>query len=297
MPLDIKTGTSPVVLKFEDHHSRLGNIAWLVHFLDGAAQRLGNSLPNEPNFLKAREEIVTALNMLGESVEPPHQFDFEEIRSCLAKQATPTESSRSLVYSLCLVMLVTQVELFIGHLIDVILSAEPRRLKDLAGDKQLNSRDLVDAQNYETVMARLREKVAKEVIGSSIREMLEKHLGERFNLFKRESLACATIKESGEQETWGISEIEAVWNTRHEVVHEGRLDLNQDDFERALFCCTWIETFLSIRAQEVYDLAVDSPPKLKMYASLYNKVQPYVLFTLQVGWMASAFLSKLTVKK
>jgi hypothetical protein len=264
---------------------------------DGAIGRTAKSLPTEPGFLDAQEELVAALRLIGESVSPPTQFDAEEIKNCLAKWSTPTEDSRSLVYSLCLVMLVTQVEIFIDHLIDVILSVEPRRLKDLASEKQLNSRELVDAQDYETVMARLREKVAREVVDSSPREMFEKHLGQRFGLFDKESLTCTTVKDSSEKESWGISEIEANWKTRHEIVHEGRLDLNQSDFERALFGCSWLETFLSVRAQAVYGLTVDSDSKLKMYAALFDKVQPYVLFNLQICWAASGFLSKLKVKK
>jgi hypothetical protein len=173
----------PIVLKFDEHHNRLGNVAWLLRFLDGAIGRTAKTLPNEPTFLRAQEEMLAGLRMIFESVSPPPQFDAEEIKNCLAQWVTPTEDSRSLVYSLCLVMLITQVEIFINHLIDVILSDEPRRLKDLAGDKQLNFRELVEARDYETVMARLREKVAKEVLDSSIREMLEKHLGHRFNLF------------------------------------------------------------------------------------------------------------------
>jgi hypothetical protein len=238
---------SPIVLKFDEHYNRLGNIAWLARFLDGAIGRTAKILPNEPAFLKTREELLAGLLMLFESVSPPPQFDADEIRDRLMRWVTPIGDSRSLVYSLCLVMLVTQVEIFTDHLIDVILSKEPRRLKDLAGDKQLNFRELVDAHDYEAVMARLREKVAKEVIDSSIGEMLEKHLGQRFGLFEKESLTCTTLRESGEKEAWGISDIEGIWKTRHEIVHEGRLDLNQTDFERALFACSWLETFLSVR--------------------------------------------------
>jgi hypothetical protein len=288
---------TPIVLKFKDHHDRLGNIAWLARFLDGAIARAGKSLPTEPGFLKAQEEMLAGMRSLFESVSPPPQFDAEQIKDCLAKWAAPTDDSRYLVYSLCLVMLVTQVEIFINHLIDVILTKEPRRLKDLAGDKQLNFRELVDAQDYETVMARLREKVAKEVLDSSIREMLEKHLGQRFGLFEKESLTCTTLEESGEKAIWGISEIEAVWKTRHEIVHEGRFDLNKNDFERALFACSWLETFLSVRPQAVYGLTVDSDSTLKMYAALFDKAQPYALFSLQVGWALSGFLKQVKVKK
>src|SRR5580704_12633857 len=130
----MNTGTnssSSIVLKFQAHHHRLGNISRLAHFLGGAIERTANSLPNEVEFIRAQEEIVASLQMFGECVEPRRQFDPEEIRTCLRTWATPSEGSRGLLYSLCLVMLVTQVEIFVEHLIDVILLAEPRRLKDL----------------------------------------------------------------------------------------------------------------------------------------------------------------------
>lgn len=274
---------TPIVLKFKDHHDRIGNIAWLARFLDGAIGRTARTLPNEPAFLKAQEGLLAGLRKVFESVSPPPRFDAEEIKECLARWVTPTDDSRCLVFSLCLVMLVTQAEIFINHLIDTILSAEPRRLKDLGGDKQLNFRELVDAHDYETVMARLREKVAKEVLDSSIREMLEKHLGPRFGLFDKESLTCTTLRESGEKDTWGISDIEAIWKTRHQIVHKGRSDLNKNDLERALFICSWLETFLSARAQAVYGLTVDSDSTLNMYAALFNETQPYALFNLQTS--------------
>jgi hypothetical protein len=61
--------------------------------------------------------------------------------------------------------------------------------------------------------------------------------------------------------------------------------------------CSWLETFLSVRAQAVYRVVVDSDSTLKMHAALFDKVQPYVLFSLQVNWAASGFLSELSRKK
>lgn len=286
-----------IVLQFKSHHNRLGNIAWLARFLDGAIGRTAKSLPTDPRFLEAQEGIVSGLRRIFDSLSPSPEFDSEKIKNYLAEWVLPTQDARSLVYTLCLVMLVTQVEVFIDHLLDVILSKEPRRLKDLAGDKQLNFRELVDAQNYESVMALLREKVAREVLDSSIREMLEKHLGQRFGLFEKESFTCTTLGESGERETWSVLDIEGIWKTRHEIVHEGRFNLNQNDFERAIFACSWLETFLSVRAQDVYGLPVDSDSTLKVYAGLFAKAQPYALFSLQMCWALSGFLTKLEVKK
>ena len=88
-------------LKFAAHHDRLGNIAWLARFFDIAIGRTAKILPTEPDFLKAQDKMVAS-----------YRFDAEEIKRGLEKWIKPTEDSRTLVYSLCVVMLVTQVEVF-----------------------------------------------------------------------------------------------------------------------------------------------------------------------------------------
>jgi len=75
--------SSSIVLKFDPHHRRLGNIAWLARFLDGAIERMANALPNKVEFIDAQDKMVASFQMFGECVEPPHQFDPEEIKSCL----------------------------------------------------------------------------------------------------------------------------------------------------------------------------------------------------------------------
>ena len=195
-------------------------------------------------------------------------------------------------------MLVTQVEIFIEHLIDVILLADPRRLKDLAGDKQLTSTDIVDAQDYQTVMGLLRAKVAKGVIGSNTRDMLEKHLGDKFELFEKQSLKCATMKEEGgNKETWDIAKLITIWETRHEIVHEGRLDITRQDFDSAAFGCAWLESFLSRRAQDVFGLAVESDRNLKLISGLFEKPTPNVLGLLLTQWATIRLLDNVRVKR
>src|SRR5690348_12756542 len=127
--------------------------------------------------------------------------------------------------------------------------------------------------------------------------MLEKHLGKRFGLFDKEALNCTTITDLGGEEHWSIREIEAVWKIRHEIVHEGRLDLTRGNFETALFVCSWVEAFLGICAQRVFGLVVDSESTLRMYADLFEKPQRYTLFVLQTTAAFAGFLSTAKVKR
>jgi hypothetical protein len=262
------TAPTPVTLNYAEYHRRLGDIKFLANFVMGAIGRMEIAFPKEESFIKGQQEIVTALGAIFEAVSPPPELNVEQIKAEMTKALIPAERSRTLINNLCLVMLVTQAEIFIEHLIDVILASEPRRLKDLAGDKQLAANELVDAQNYDVVMKRLREKVAKDVIGSSTRDMFLKHLGQKFKLFRNEELSFKRKNSLNESEDWGIAEIEAVWETRHRIVHEGRLEVDQVYFGYAFAGLLWIETFLSFKAREKYRLTIDSPETLDTMAKM-----------------------------
>jgi hypothetical protein len=246
----------------------LADIKFIADFVMGAIGRMEITFPNEEAFIKGQQEIVAAFGAILESVSQPPEFHVEQIKADVIKALIPAERSRTLINNLCFVLLVTQAEIFIEHLIDVILASEPRRLKDLAGDKQLTANELVDAQNYDVVMKRLREKVAKEVIGSSTRDMFLKHLGKKLKLFRIEELIFKRRNSLNEREDWGIVEIEAVWETRHRIVHEGRLDVDKTYFEYAFAGLLWVETFLSFKAREKYGLAIDSPETLNVMAKM-----------------------------
>src|ERR1700682_3691612 len=163
------------ILKYAEHSGRLTNVAPVVRFTTGAISRHERGLPNDENYVRAKEEIVESYcRVLASFVNPP-ELDSEELKELVDRATIVAEPSRNLIYNLCFVMLVTQIEIFIEHLIDVILEAEPRRLKDLAGERNLTVAELVDLQAYDAVMKRLREKVSKDVINSSAHDMFVKH--------------------------------------------------------------------------------------------------------------------------
>ncbi len=194
-----------IVLKYAEHSGRLGNIAFLVRFTMGAIDRLEQNLPKEESYIKAKEKIVEAFHMIVESLVDPPQVDSKKIGADVDKALIAAQPSRNLIHNLCLVMLVTQTEIFIEHLVDVILSTDSRRLKDLAGEKNLTTVELVDLQDYGAVMKRLREKVSKEITASSTQDMFIKHLGKRFGLFRKEDLVFKrphmTLNRYGPQDT------------------------------------------------------------------------------------------------
>jgi len=255
------------VLNYSEHTGRLGNIALLVRFTMGAIDRLELSLPKEESYIKSREKIVEGVQMMLKSLVDPPQFDSEKVRSDVDKAFIVAQPSRNLIHNLCLVLLVTQTEIFIEHLVDVILSTDPRRLRDLAGEKNLTTAELVDLQNYDAVMKRLREKVSKEITASSTQDMFITHLGKRFGLFRKEEFVSKRPQAPGKKQ-WDIDDIESVWATRHKIVHEGELPTTKEFFDGTFAGCIWLETFLSFRAREKYGLIIDSPDYLDSMAKL-----------------------------
>ncbi len=256
-----------IVLKYAEHSGRLGNIAFLVRFTMGAIDRLEQNLPKEESYIKAKEKIVEAFHMIVESLVDPPQVDSKKIGADVDKALIAAQPSRNLIHNLCLVMLVTQTEIFIEHLVDVILSTDSRRLKDLAGEKNLTTVELVDLQDYGAVMKRLREKVSKEITASSTQDMFIKHLGKRFGLFRKEDLVFKRPHAPGKKQ-WDIDDIESVWTTRHKIVHEGELLAGKTFFDDTFGGCVWLETFLSFQAREKYGLTIDSPDYLNSMAKI-----------------------------
>jgi hypothetical protein len=181
-----------------------------------------------------------------------------------------SEPSRQLVCNLSLVMLCTQMEVFMEHLIDVILHSCPLRIKDLASEKKFTAAELVDFRNYEEVMHAVRRKVSKEVTEDSTRRMFEHHLGSRFGLFRKEELFCRKPLSDKIGPNWGMTEIESAFNMRHKIVHEGDLSCTPDYFDSVWHGFLWLVTFLSQKARAKYHLPVSVEDEFDMWANTYR---------------------------
>jgi hypothetical protein len=248
----------------------LGNIGLLVRFTTGAIQEFERSLPKRDTYIVARDKVVEGFQNILQSLVDPPRFDADQIRAGVDRALIVAEPSQRLLYSLSLVMICTEVEIFIQHLIDVILTSEPRQLKGRWSEKQVSAGELVDLGDYRAVMKHVREKVSKDVVDSSARDMFMKYLGKQFGLFRDEEFVFRRLNEGKTPENWGIAEIEALWNTRHLIVHEGQLPVDRGQFDVASGRCLLLEAFLSFRAREKYGMAVDSPQNLDQIAKLFG---------------------------
>jgi DNA-binding Xre family transcriptional regulator len=258
------------VLAYVDYSGRLSRIALFVKFVMGAIAEFEVSLPERESFKKGQLDLIEGFQMMLEALENAPVMDPKEFAKAVRSAFVISERSRQLVCNLSLVMLCTEMEIFIEHLIDVILTKEPRRLKDLASAKQLSVAELMDCEDYDAVLRSLRRKVSKEVTDSSTRDMFLKHLGQRFGLFSEQELSYLRY---GDQENiklkWGIAEIEQAYATRNKIVHEGQLVANEDFFYTVLAGFLWLTAFLSWKAQKKYNLTVDSREILASWIQTY----------------------------
>jgi hypothetical protein len=258
---------SAPILNFTIHNGRLATIARFAHFTTSAIREFEGALPKRESYIAAREKIVDSFKRILSCFEDPPELDVEKLSSQIDSAVIISEPSKELVYNLSLVMLCTEVEIFLEHLIDVILMKDPRRLKDIASQKQLTAAELVDLKDYDNVMREVRRKAIKEIINSNTRDVFVKHLGNRIGLFEEKELVWKNARRK-----WGLSEIEAAWKARHEIVHEGRLPCTKEYFQQVLGGFLWLVAFLSFRARKEYAISVDDDLQLNIFCKDWFKI-------------------------
>jgi hypothetical protein len=173
------------------------------------------------------------------------------------------EPAKELLLNLGLVMLCTQLELFINHLVDVVLAVEPRRLMDLASDKQMTAKEIVELGEYDRILQRLRDKVIDEIDREGTRGKFVKQLGERLGLIGADQIKIAPTFEGlrpGVFKEWDLERLVAVFEQRHGIVHRGELSVSDLDYlEKVGLFFGAIQTVLTINAVRKYNVKLDLP--------------------------------------
>src|ERR1700726_1690625 len=112
--------SSAPILNFTTHNGRLATIARFAHFTTSAIREFESALPKRESYIAAREKIVDSFKGILGCFENPPELDVEKFSSQIDSAVIFSEPSKELVYNLSLVMLCTEVEIFLEHLIDVI---------------------------------------------------------------------------------------------------------------------------------------------------------------------------------
>ena len=183
--------------------------------------------------------------------------------------------TKHLLINLSLVMLCTELEVFIGHLIDRVLTKDPRMLKSVASKKHLSASDIVDLKTSEAIFQALRDKVVKEITDCNARDMFLSQLGERFQLIEECDFQTQKIKSLEQNGFFGFSKVEEIFRFRHEIVHRGTLLLNDADYiGNTVGMFQVLQYHMTRRAISKYGLILDSGESEAIFRLYSQKFDP-----------------------
>lgn len=264
------------ILDFQKHSGRFTKLSFAVRYALAALENQKERIACDEEFQKT---FVDAVEKVAEQTSETR----EDIRAAIEAQLDFSESAKQILLSFALVSLCTELEVFISHLVSTILLTEPRMLKSLASSKSLTTGEILELGAYEDVVGKLHEKVIKEIIDSNARDMLVKHLGNRFGLFtesefgfdsktKREFFQAryGKVYDIKEGLHWGMHDLEEAFAKRHSIVHEGTLPIqDMQEIDHIASGFIWTMLFLSVKAVRKYHLAVEDRWMLIMLAAFH----------------------------
>lgn len=213
---------------------------------------------------------------------PEDELDKEIFLKSAIGQFRYEVPSRVLLLNLSLVMLCTELEMFVTHLVDTILASDPRRLLQFAGEKHVSTRELIDAGDYDGVLSSLRDKVTDEITNSNVEDMFMSHLGKRFKLISKDELCPARICQRqspiyplGVAE-WNLQELKKVFSDRHDIVHRALSPVQDVEYiAKASQYFSYLEMVLCLNARKVYSV----PMQLMEWALLISIAKAWGLET------------------
>lgn len=106
-----------VTIDWYKHWLRLVNVTQIVNFSSAAIAEFAAAIPKREAFVASRDKMVDAYKrMLSALVDPP-AVDDDQLRKQIDDAFIISEPSRQLLYNLGLVMLCTEIEIFVEHII------------------------------------------------------------------------------------------------------------------------------------------------------------------------------------
>ena len=180
------------------------------------------------------------------------------LSTAFANLSVKAAPARAILLNNGLVLLCSQLEQFFVNLIDTILAADPRRLKQFASKKCLTTSELVELGDYESIMQRLREKVCREVTDSGICSIFVDHFKKKFGIFDETDL---NPKETSRG--WDLEKLNEIFNNRNRIVHHGDFEVSGYEYisEVSRFFGA-IETLLTLNAVRQHEVELEPPDSL-----------------------------------
>lgn len=164
-----------------------------------------------------------------------------------------------------LVMLCTVMDIFLVHVLVTVLQKKPQIIVGLAQEKNIMLKRILELGNYDAVVEEFRDKVVETFSFQGIKE--------RFTTFSKIGIPTESVFEySGFPERvqkrykgYNFSNLEGIFQKRHDVVHKNELPIKDIDELRA------IEDFLektivnlSVRVKDKFDIPMEMVPQ-KVY--------------------------------
>lgn len=253
-------------LRYQEYSLRLRELAVLGGAITGTIETVQRLLRHQGGSEVLRDLTNCGINFARRTTwsRLPSEV-LGAVSAPLRRLQGATYGSTRLIQNLFLVVICTQFEIFVKHLIDVVLTNDPRLLKSLASRKTITGADAVESHDYATIMRILREKVVKEVIDVGPREMLLEHLGNRFKLFTESDLEVSPNLGEAVQPPrgWSVEQFEETITVRNCIVHEGALPVEDSRYlNDVIWFLDHIQTILAINAVVEYGVSLDSPQSL-----------------------------------
>lgn len=262
-------------LEFAKHHKRLAQLQMATRYTIAALDEKHES--DQPKFERwASGNLEKLAGAIPESQRG--NVNLSEVVGAIKDTIQLAPSAKPLVLSLAVVSLCTELEVFVSHLVRVILSSTPALIKTLASDKSLTGAEVSDCNSYEQIFERLHSKIVKEMIDSSTQKMIIRHLGKRLSLFKEQQLVFTPSKYISQKASTashkvrnGLTELVRAFEERHSIVHEGALPIQElKAFQDMHTIFVWFEVFLSVQAVRKYPILVDGLDWLVAMGYLYG---------------------------
>ena len=129
-----------------------------------------------------------------------------------------------------LVMMCTVLEIFLLHVVDSILKAEPMTLLTVASEKEIKLDEVIKAKDKEEIVKKCREKVKDHFSRQGIKEKFK--IIEKIGVEEKDVFNFSILRTEPQQDFSGydLQNLADVFQKRHDIVHEAMLPI-QDPVE------------------------------------------------------------------
>lgn len=260
---------------YDQHALEMTSVKMAITFALGGVKERGERLAADDSVNDALRQMKDGLIGVASSLDAQGKAklepEIEPMMALLKQSIFGGLGAERLLLNLGLVLFCTQLEIFVKDLLDAVLRAEPRRFLDLYPEREVKAKEVVQANDYGTLMQRLRDKVIDEIDRQGTRQKFSETLGAKFGLLKEQELCFKFREQTHSYIKWNIDNLVEIFDQRHSVVHRGARPITDvQDLSRVQVYFGFVETVLTINAVRRYGVPI-TPLSVGMIRS-YGRV-------------------------